>query len=201
MRIDAVLSSLAEYGLAERARELARLAARADAAEAVVDDYWHLVYSADRGNANERFLVLLDPPFGEVAAVEAHAPSVSQPARLQLLGTDGEPVRELEVDSWSRRLVEDPANVAFLRGDVTGDGNRDAADALFLLEFLFGPGTAPSCADAADANDDGTVSIADAVKIVTHLFAGGGPLPAPDEVCGHDETPDGLSCVAFEACD
>ena len=57
----------------------------------------------------------------------------------------------------------------------------------------------PLCLDAADANDDGAVNIADAVSILGHLFGGEEPLPDPFLACGPDPTDDSLTCDTFPA--
>ena len=85
-----------------------------------------------------------------------------------------------------------PPDKQFSRGDVNDDGNRNIADAISLLGFLFGGGPAPVCPDAADANDDGVLNIADAISILSHLFASSGPLPPPFPGCGVDTTPSAL---------
>jgi len=54
--------------------------------------------------------------------------------------------------------------------------------------------------DAADANDDGELDIADPIAILGHLFLGAGDLPPPSAACGIDRTPDGLDCPSFEPC-
>ncbi|MGE3166502.1 MAG: hypothetical protein AB7O52_16500 [Planctomycetota bacterium] len=59
----------------------------------------------------------------------------------------------------------------------------------------------PACADAADADDGGTLNIADAIWILNFLFASGPPPASPHPLCGVDPTPDGLnSCVYAGAC-
>ncbi len=60
-------------------------------------------------------------------------------------------------------------------------------------QFVAGAGT-PPCFDAADANDDGRVNIADAVTLLSFLFDGGSTLPAPYPDSGFDPTQDSLSC-------
>ena len=50
------------------------------------------------------------------------------------------------------------------------------------------------------ANDDGALDIADAVAILSRLFANAGPLPAPFSECGLDPTADELGCAAFAPC-
>ncbi|MCA8960267.1 MAG: dockerin type I repeat-containing protein [Planctomycetes bacterium] len=89
------------------------------------------------------------------------------------------------------------AEPEFVRGDCNGDGAINIADAITLLNQLFGGGGATSsCQDACDANDDGNVDIGDAIAILNVLFGGGGPLPAPS-LCGPDPTPDGLGCDSY----
>jgi hypothetical protein len=68
------------------------------------------------------------------------------------------------------------------------------------LSYLFAAGPAPSCLDAADANDRGAVDIADAISILSHLFANAGPLPAPFGQCGIDPTIDELGCESYPPC-
>ncbi len=69
------------------------------------------------------------------------------------------------------------------------------SDSQFVLNYLFvGGGRAPLCFDAADANDDGRVNIADAITLLLFLFDGGSTLPAPHPDSGFDPTQDSLSC-------
>ncbi len=102
---------------------------------------------------------------------------------------------------WYNRY-EAPAGMpaAFLRGDADADGAVKFGDAIFTLSYLLARGTAPSCLDAADANDDGRLNIADAIAILRHVFAGTGPLPPPFPDCGWDETGDSLTCLESPAC-
>jgi len=55
--------------------------------------------------------------------------------------------------------------------------------------------------DAADANDDGKIDIADAIKILGHMFTNTGPLAAPFGECGIDLTVDDLDCSTFTPCE
>jgi hypothetical protein len=48
--------------------------------------------------------------------------------------------------------------------------------------------------DAADANDDGAVNIADGSAILGRLFLGWEPLSAPSGSPGPDPTPDEPGC-------
>jgi hypothetical protein len=54
--------------------------------------------------------------------------------------------------------------------------------------------------DASDANDDGSVDVSDAVRLLLHLFGGTGPLPAPHGFCASDPTADGLDCSIEQGC-
>jgi len=67
-------------------------------------------------------------------------------------------------------------------------------DAVTVLSQVFL--NAPvKCADASDANDDGVINIADAIRLLGRLFADGPPLPPPYPEPGTDPTPDGLDCA------
>ncbi len=84
----------------------------------------------------------------------------------------------------------------FLRGDCDGNGVPNLADAIVLLGTLFGTPTDPlSCRSACDANDDGQLNIADAIRLLTYLFAGGLTLDPPFPDCGVDPTVDSLDCL------
>ena len=81
----------------------------------------------------------------------------------------------------------------FIRGDANSDRAVNLSDAVYLLNFLFLSGEAPSCQKAADANDNGSLEISDAIHILNYLFHNGTmPEPGPEE--GIDPTPDNLSC-------
>ena len=71
---------------------------------------------------------------------------------------------------------------------------------MILLTYLFEGGKGLSCQDACDSNDDGVLNIADPIALLNHLFADGGPLPAPHPGCGPDGTPDSLECEQFPPC-
>jgi len=63
----------------------------------------------------------------------------------------------------------------FSRGDANSDGKIDIADVVYLANYLFMDGPAPSPSDAGDANCDDVVNIADVVYLVTYLFLDGPP--------------------------
>ncbi|MBN1417295.1 MAG: PQQ-like beta-propeller repeat protein [Planctomycetes bacterium] len=89
----------------------------------------------------------------------------------------------------------------FRRGYVNDDDRLDLADAIGVLEFLFGEGDM-GCVDAADVTDDGQSDIADAIYLLSFLFVPGSPPPpAPFPACGPDPTADGLGCESVPSCE
>ena len=68
-------------------------------------------------------------------------------------------------------------------GDANCDGGVDLADAVSVLNYLFGQSggapVVPCCMANMDANNDNKVNVADAISILRFLFAGGS-LIAPD---------------------
>ncbi len=88
-----------------------------------------------------------------------------------------------------RRGAVDPRNPA-----VT------IATAVYLLQYIFLGLEAPSCLDAADINDSGTIDIADPISLLTYLFAGAPAPPVPFTACGPDPTPDSLTCESPVGC-
>jgi hypothetical protein len=94
----------------------------------------------------------------------------------------------------------------FIRGDANGNGTINIGDPYWLLLYLFNvnnqsPGEL-SCKDAADANDDEEINMADAVFLYSALMGGGAPPPAPWPNCGEDPTglPGSLSCDSYTGC-
>lgn len=77
---------------------------------------------------------------------------------------------------------------------MDGDGQVLLNDPIACLTFLFG-GDALPCNKSADANDDGSLNIADPATILFFLFDSGSPLPSPYPACGADPTGDTLSCI------
>jgi hypothetical protein len=61
--------------------------------------------------------------------------------------------------------------------------------------------TTSSLLDAGGSTlGDGKVDIADAIAILSHLFAHAGPLAAPFGTRGADPTPDQLDCASYPFC-
>lgn len=121
----------------------------------------------------------------------------------RLLDYDGDGKRDLAFGVWTgvKKQVHvifgrGQGAAEFTRGDVNADARVDLADAIAILDFLFGGGRVLRCAKAADANDDGAVQITDAVFLLGHLFSGTATPPEPYPARGLDPTPDGLPCRA-----
>ncbi len=87
----------------------------------------------------------------------------------------------------------------FVRGDCNADGGYNIADAVRVLDLLFG--TMPAtCDDACDTNNDGNLDIADAVFLLSNLFSMGASPAAPYPGCGVDTGATSIGCAAFAAC-
>jgi hypothetical protein len=92
-------------------------------------------------------------------------------------------------------------DIPFVRGDANADGRIGVADAVYVLQYIFTDGPAPSCQKAADANGEGSLNVADAIAILGYLFMGSRPLPAPFPACGFDPAEDSLRCYGFAPCE
>jgi bacillopeptidase F len=66
--------------------------------------------------------------------------------------------------------------ILFEHGDADRNGTIEIADMVFLINYLFLNGPAPSPLLAGDANCDGEVNIEDVVYLANYLFVGG-PQP------------------------
>ncbi len=65
-------------------------------------------------------------------------------------------------------------------GDADGSGFVDIDDAVFLLQFMFSDGPAPSPMFLGDNDCSGEIDIDDVVYLIEYIFAGG---PAPRHAC------------------
>ena len=63
-----------------------------------------------------------------------------------------------------------------LRGDVNNSGITDVGDVVYLINYLFKGGPAPTPLVAGDVTYDGSVDVGDVVYLINYLFKGG---PAP----------------------
>ncbi len=64
----------------------------------------------------------------------------------------------------------------YICGDADGSLAVSIADAVYLINYIFSSGPAPSPIAAGDADCSGGISIADAVYLINYIFAGG-PVP------------------------
>ncbi len=131
-----------------------------------------------------------DPPFGGAMAWSSDFENDNSPGVLGDLILSEEIIGKV-----------DEEGPKFKRGDVDANGSVNIADGVSLLNYLFGGGAAPTCADAADTSDAGQLTIASAVFVLNFLFSSGAAPPAPGhEECGPDPTEDALDCAGFGGC-
>ncbi len=168
-----------------------------------VDDYWRLVYRADIHNTGQRFRVLLDPPLGDVHAVEIREPFEDIiPPRFILLDAEMAEIRRIPVTGFTDSVISDIREQPFRRGDVNGDGRLSLADVVTILMVFSGSRSMSGCPPAFDVNDNANVGIDDAVSLLSYLFAGGAVPPEPFAVCGLDPTLDeDFTCLKSPGCD
>ncbi len=62
-------------------------------------------------------------------------------------------------------------------GDANSDSVIDVGDVVFLINYLFKSGPAPTVGCIADANADGTIDIGDVVFLINYLFKNGAHYP------------------------
>ncbi len=102
-------------------------------------------------------------------------------------------------------VTGDGGGQEFRRGDANNDGAVNIADMIFMLNDLFGDGSAPPCTETADVNGDAAYNIADPIFGLNRLF-GDGPPPigghGPEGTdCGPDPSPaDSLGCDLYDKC-
>jgi energy-converting hydrogenase Eha subunit C len=63
----------------------------------------------------------------------------------------------------------------FIRGDANGDGVINAADVVYLINYLYIGGPAPNPLQAGDVNSDGVINASDVVYLINYLFISGPP--------------------------
>jgi hypothetical protein len=65
--------------------------------------------------------------------------------------------------------------VIWVRGDADGDGLINAADVVYLINYLYIGGPVPLPWAAGDVNSDGTINAADVVYLINYLYIHGPP--------------------------
>jgi len=130
--------------------------------------------------------------YGNYALVSAlygriHVVDVSLPASPQLVHTahiPGAPygmklVGETLFVSADQSLlilrINFPPYPDYLPGDANGDSSVNAADVVFLINYLFKGGEPPHPMVAGDLNCDGTINSADVIYLINYLFKNGPP--------------------------
>lgn len=61
----------------------------------------------------------------------------------------------------------------YMRGDANADGTINVGDAVYIINFIFKDGPAPTPDIAGDTNCDDTINVGDAVAIINYIFKGG----------------------------
>ena len=69
----------------------------------------------------------------------------------------------------------DSMEVGSQKGDVTGDGEINIADVVFLINYLYRDGPAPDPLEMGDVNCDDEINLGDVVYLIDYLFRGGPP--------------------------
>jgi hypothetical protein len=139
--------------------------------------------------------VLPSAPSGKSSAVEF----------VYCLGTSPAAVGNSITDTAFHTLPLFPAcegnvhAVPFQRGDANGDGYHDISDPIIILYHLFHGTPELNCHDAADPNDDGVVSLTDAIYLIAWRFQNGS-APKAYPACTWDDTADSLPNCVYNSC-
>ena len=86
-----------------------------------------------------------------------------------------------------------PPPPSFLRGDANGDEELNISDTMKILFALF-RGDTIGCEDAADADDNEAIEMADAILILDFLYRGGPAPAAPYPEISWDVEGETLGC-------
>jgi hypothetical protein len=89
----------------------------------------------------------------------------------------------------------------FRRGDSNADSQLNVADAIATLVQLFIGGAPLPCHKSADFDDNGVLTLQDAMGELIHLFVDNLAPPEPFAACGVDPTADDLPCEKFKPCE
>ncbi len=121
-----------------------------------------------------------DVPFGtqfnSPAGTLTGVPSFSATFYFSVAVADASIPPLVDTQAVSVTIVDAP----FACGDTDGSGAVSIADAVYLINYIFNGGPAPSPMETADVDCSGLASIADAVYIINYIFSGGA---APCAAC------------------
>ncbi|MEE9443768.1 MAG: dockerin type I repeat-containing protein [candidate division Zixibacteria bacterium] len=76
---------------------------------------------------------------------------------------------------WALVFMPQIAEANYTIGDANSDGRINVGDPIYLINFIFRDGQAPSPFYAGDANLDGHVNVGDVLYIINHIFRNGPP--------------------------
>jgi hypothetical protein len=82
-------------------------------------------------------------------------------------------------NSTNYKLMAGYVGATFVqRGDVNADGIVNVNDVVYLINYLFVPGSPPPVPlEAGDATCDGIINVNDVVYLINYLFVPGSPPP------------------------
>lgn len=142
------------------------------------------------------YLILPDAPVGTLSPLTLTSDLGSPPVQTVMVLELAEVTPTMASGSI---LITEPL---FIRGDLNQNGSVSLLDGVLLLYRVSGLEPPGSCRDADDINDDGVLTIGDAVYLFQYMFTGGAPIPGSDGTCNPDLTNDDpLDCADFLICD
>jgi len=123
--------------------------------------------------------VILTPKFEAYCEFEGLSPGplfwyagpgeIIQSAMIDSIAVAGAQAASLAADYVVTNLLVIQPNPC---GDANFDGKVNIGDAVFLINYIFKQGPAPTTA-FADANEDGEINLEDVISIVNYIFHGG----------------------------
>ena len=98
-------------------------------------------------------------------------------------------------------LTVNPARPGFRRCDANQDAQNNIADGVWIVSELFHGGPRSLCLDASDCNDDGVLTLTDALYCFNWQLRAGPAPSAPYPACGTDPAAGtSMGCESFQAC-
>ncbi len=137
-------------------------------------------------NSSDGSVAELSPGSGLLAKLYFRIASNAVPGQFNPVVVDGylgnAPTFKGSIAAYQPAIIDGgiviPNCCVGIRGNVDGDaGNSiDIADVIYLVDYSFGSGPAPACAEEADVNADGGIDVTDLIYLVDYSF-GSGPAP------------------------
>jgi hypothetical protein len=161
---------------------------------------WDIWYSVE-GFDGPWIPIVIDLDPGDPTPGSVHTFDWTVPAELfeqvrirMLMDNVGENQDIYSVTQYDFFIVDEIGAPTFVRADCNSDGTLNIADAVAILDYLFGNASTPTCFVACDVNDDDQVNLADAVSILGYSFSDGAPPIVPFPHCGWDPTEGSGDC-------